>query len=153
MPVFKFPAPDGPGQPVHGLRIAVLQGFHATADILQNVALGHGQEVIDGSDVINGLGQDPHLIDPSVSEHLNVLLSDLRPRTCGQNAGGVDDLRAEVGDLGSGVANHLDAVFVVGHGAREIGDFHQLVGVLLEDLGALLHFRLFALLSGRNQHE
>jgi hypothetical protein len=37
------------------------------------------------------------------------------------------------------IANHLDAVVVVGHGTSQVGDLDQLVGVLGENGGHLFH--------------
>ena len=48
-------------------------------------------------------------------------------------------LRTEVLDLRGRISNHLDAVVVVGHGAGQVGDLDQFVGVLGENGGHLFH--------------
>ena len=40
---------------------ANLKGCNAVIDILKDVVLGHGQEVVDGGDVVDGVGQDADL--------------------------------------------------------------------------------------------
>ena len=52
-------------------------------------------------------------------------------------------LRTEVFDLGGRVAHHLDSVVVVGHGAGQIGNLHQLVGVLGEDPGHVFDLKSY----------
>ena len=48
-------------------------------------------------------------------------------------------LRTEVLDLRGRISHHLDAVVVVGHGAGQVGDLDQFVGVLGENGGHLFH--------------
>ncbi len=57
------------------------------------------------------------------------------------------NLWAEVFNLRRGVSDHLDPVVVVGHGAGQVGHFHQLVGVLGEDGSHLFHLKLYAELT------
>ena len=116
------------------------------------MVLRDGEEVVDGGDVVDGVGQDADLVHPRVPEDLDVLLGNLAPRPRRQNPGGVDHLRTQVLDLRGGVAHHLDALIVVRHGAGQVGDLDELVGVLGEDLRALLHLGLLPLLRGRHQH-
>ena len=69
------PAPDGSGCPVDLPDVLGLEGRHALVDVLEDVVFRHGQEVVDSGDVVDGVRQDPHLVDPRVAEHVNVLLS------------------------------------------------------------------------------
>ena len=70
-----------------------LNGRDTLVDILQNVILRNGQEVVDGGDVVDGVCQNAHLVDPSVAEDVNILLGNLTLRTGGQYAGGIDYLK------------------------------------------------------------
>ena len=47
--------------PVQGLGVTLLQRQAALVDVLQDVVLRHGQEVIHSHDVVHSLSQDPHL--------------------------------------------------------------------------------------------
>ena len=69
-----------------------LQGGDAAVDVLEDVVLGDGEEVVDGGDVVDGVGEDAHLVHPRVAEHLDVLLRNLAPRPRRQDPRGVDHL-------------------------------------------------------------
>ena len=70
-----------------------LNGRDTLVDILQNVVLRNRQKVVDRGDVVDGVCQNAHLVDPSVAEDVNILLGNLTLRTGGQNAGGIDYLK------------------------------------------------------------
>ena len=114
--------PDRSGSSIQSIGVALLQGEHALVYVLENVVLGDGEEVVDRRDVVDSLGEYAHLVFPGLPEHLHVVESDLGARSGGQNARRVDNLWAEVLDLGRCVADHLHAVLVARHTAYQVGD-------------------------------
>ena len=48
-------------KPVQSLGVSLLQGEAALVDVLEDVVLADGEEVVHCHDVVHGLGQDPHL--------------------------------------------------------------------------------------------
>ena len=87
------PSPDGICRSVHFMDVLGLNGRDTLVDILQNVILRHRQKVVDRGDVVDGVCQNAHLVDPSVAEDVNILLGNLALRTGGQYAGGIDYLK------------------------------------------------------------
>ena len=75
-----------------------------------------------------------YLIFPGVAEGIHVVLGDARARTSSENTSCVDHLRAQCFDLRSGVADHLDTVFIARHGTGQIGHLHQFIGVFQKHL-------------------
>jgi len=78
-------APDGARSAVKSVGVTLLQSQHALVHVLQNVVLGHGEEIVYGGDVVNRLSQNAHLVLPGLTEHFHVFLCDLRARSGSQD--------------------------------------------------------------------
>ena len=50
------------------------------------MVFGNGQKVINGCDIIDGICQNPDLIDPGVSKNVQILLSHFTFGSGGQNS-------------------------------------------------------------------
>ena len=87
------PSPDSICRSVYFMNVLGLYGRDTLVNILQNVILRNRQKVVDRGDVVDGVCQNAHLVDPSVAEDVNILLGNLTLRTGGQYAGGIDYLR------------------------------------------------------------
>ena len=68
-----------------------------------------------------------------------------------RSSSNVSHLWAEALDLRGGVAHHLDALVVVRHRARQVGDLDQLGRVVVEDVRGLLSLGLPALLKSEKK--
>lgn len=144
---------DPAGGPVQSVRVALLERQHALVDVLEDVILGNREEIVDRRDVVHRFGQDLHLVLPGLLEGLHVLLGHLAAGPGRQDPRGVYDLGAEAVDLRCGVADHLHAVFVVGHAAHQVSDLDELVGMFCEHHGILLHLLLVPVLGGFHQDQ
>ena len=70
--------------------------YHSPVDILQDVALGDREEILQGDDVVHGVSEDLELRLPAAAEHRHVLLGNLALRPAGQDPRSVDNLGENV---------------------------------------------------------
>ena len=66
-------------QPVESLGVSLLQREAALVDVLEDVVLADGEEVVHGHDVVHGLGQDPDLVSTNESSAYKVSTNDSAP--------------------------------------------------------------------------
>ena len=87
------PSPNSICRSVDFMDVLGLYGWDTLVNILQNVILRNRQKVVDSGDVVDRVCQNTHLVDPSVAEDVNILLSHLAFGPGGQYASGIDYLK------------------------------------------------------------